>query len=176
MAKLRLPNNSNVLHLVSSCTSQLRYLAVFLFVVHATGVVLFSYRFAGMDDAIELAMPGLSMTLTRFGILVVLASVLVGFLAGLAVRSSGGVGARRLKQMDVAGILLVTYSIVLAVLEFTLLTKPIPAKELAGIELDLTEVEDEEMLYDISFSYLTSALVAVIAFCMQYNKSISSFS
>ena len=129
-----------------------------------------------MDITIQLALPGLSLTLTRFGILITLASIVVGFLAGLAVRSSGGFGAQLLKRFDVAGQLLVAYSIVLALLECTLLTHPLPAKELAGIELDITEVEDEQMLYDESYAYFTSALIFIIALCMQYNKSISSLS
>lgn len=157
-------------------TRLLRYLSVFLFVVHATGVVLFSYRFAGMDITIQLALPRLSLTLTRFGILITLASIVVGFLGGLAVRSSGGFGAQLLKRFDVAGQLLIAYSVVLALLECTLLTQPLPAKELAGIELDITEVEDEQMLYDESFAYFTSGLIIIIAICMQYNRSISSLS
>ena len=144
--------------------------------VHATGVVLFSYRFAGMDMTIQLALPGLSVSLTRFGIVITLASILVGFLAGLAVRSRGGYAADLLKRFDVAGQLLCIYSIALALLECTLLTQPLPAKELAGIELDITEVEDEQMLYDESYAYFTSAMIIIIALCMQYNKSISSLS
>lgn len=148
---------------------------MFLFVVHATGVVLFSYRFAGMDATISLALPGMKMSLTRFGIAVVMASVLAGFLAGLAVRSAGGFGAQTMKRLDVAGGLLVIYSLVLAVLECTLITQPLPAKDLAGIELDVNEIEDEEMLYDETLAYFTSALVIVIALCMHHCKAIKSF-
>jgi hypothetical protein len=158
------------------CGFQLRYLAVFLFVVHATGVVLFSYKFAGMDNTVNLALPGISLSLTRFGLFIVLASVVVGFLAGLAVRSAGGIGAKVLKRLDAAGMLLVIYSVMVAVIEFTLLNQPLPAKELAGLELDVDEIEDEEMLYDEYYAFLTSALLIVITLCMQYNKSISTFS
>jgi hypothetical protein len=155
---------------------QLRYLAVFLFVVHATGVVLFSYRFAGMDATINLALPGLSLSLTRFGIAVVFASVLAGLLAGLTVRSSGGIGAQTMKRLDVAGMLLVIYALVLAVLECTLITQPLPAKDLSGIELDVTEIEDDEMLYDETLTYFTSGMVIVIALCMHHCKTIKTLS
>lgn len=144
--------------------------------MHATGVVLFSYRFAGMDNTIELALPGLALTLTRFGILTVFASVVVGFLSGIAVRSSGGIGAQVLQRFDVGGQLLLIYSTVLALLECTLITQPKPARELAGVELDVTEIEDDQMLYDESTAYFTSGMVIIIALCMQHNKSISSLS
>jgi hypothetical protein len=149
---------------------------VFLFVVHATGVVLFSYRFAGMDNTVDIALPRISLSLTRFGLFIVLTSVVVGFLAGLAVRSSGGIGAQVLKRLDAAGVLLVLYSMMVVVIEFTLLNQPLPAKELAGLELDLDEMEDAEMLYDEYYAFLTSALLIVITLCMRYNKSISPFS
>lgn len=169
-------NVTDSLLCVLFCFYQLRYLAVFLFVVHATGVVLFSYRFAGMDTTIGLALPGANVSLTRFGIVVVLASVVAGFLAGLAVRSSGGYGAQTIKRLDVAGALLVIYTFMLAVLECTLISQPLPAKDLAGVELDVTEVEDDEMLYDETLVYFTSGLVIIIALCMQYCKTVKPLS
>jgi len=129
-----------------------------------------------MEETVQLALPGLSISLTRFGILITFASIGVGFLAGLAVRSTGGVGAGIVKKFDVAGQVLVVYTIVLALLECTLICMPLPATKLAGIELDIAEVEDEQMLYDEYYAYLTSGMIVIIALCMQHNKSISSLS
>lgn len=69
---------------------QLRYLAIFLFVLHAAGMVLLSYRFAGIDSKIPLALPWLELGLIRFGTIIIFASILIGFVMGLSVRSSGG--------------------------------------------------------------------------------------
>jgi hypothetical protein len=96
-------------------TRMLRYLSIFLFVVHAAGVVLFSYPFTSIEETIPLALPGVEVGLIRLGTLEVMASVLIGLVGGFAVRPPGGVGAAFLKRVDVAGILLIAYSLVLKI-------------------------------------------------------------
>lgn len=151
----------------------LRYLAIFLFVWHATGVVIFTYRFAGITHSMELPLPfAPTLALTRFGFVVVLCSVLIGLVAGLAVRSNGGWGNQWLKQWDVAGCLLTLYMVLLMILEITLLKRPVPTNELAGVELD---TEDEaDMLYDHGLAIVTSAVLIGLASFMKRVKLISA--
>jgi hypothetical protein len=152
----------------------LRYLSIFLFVLHATGVVIFTYRFAGIDSKIALALPGVEMGLARFGLVGVMASVLVGLATGLSVRPSGGFGAKTLRRIDLTGLVLIVYSVVLMVLEITLLKRPVPTKELLGMEDEADEIGDEEMLYDHSLALLTSMVLIGIALFMKRVKIISS--
>jgi len=152
----------------------LRYLAIFLFVVHATGVVIFTYRFAGIDSAIDLPLPGVKLSLARFGLVVVAASVMMGLVTGLAVRPSGGFAAKTLRRVDFAGFLFVLYSILLMILEITLLKRPVPTKELMGLEYEAEDTVEEEMLYDHSLAMLTSFVLIGITLFMQRVKILSA--
>lgn len=152
----------------------LRYLSIFLFVLHATGLVIFTYRFAGIDSTIALPLPGVEMGLARFGLVVVLASVLVGLATGLAVRPSGGFGAKTLRKIDMTGFVLIVYSLVLMVLEITLLKRPVPSNELIGMEVEADEIGDEEMLYDHALALLTSVVLIGIALFMKRVKILSA--
>jgi hypothetical protein len=142
-------------------TRLLRYLAIFLFVVHATGVLVFSYRFIGIDQTLTLPFPNADLTLLRFGMLVTSSSIVIGLVAGLAVRSTGGYMAQFLKKIDLSGALLFAYGMLLAVLEIALLKRPIPWKELVGVEPE--EEDAEEMLYSPPLAYLTSIVLTMIA-------------
>jgi hypothetical protein len=144
-------------------TRMLRYLVIFLFVVHATGMVVFTYRFAGMTD-ISISLVGLrSVTLMRFGFLVVIGSVLAGLVAGLAIRSSGGYGYQLLKRVHGVGILMTLYSLLLMVLEITLSKRPVPSNELVGVEFDADEIQDSGTLYQYVYGMGTAFVLAVIA-------------
>jgi hypothetical protein len=154
-------------------TRMLRYLSIFLFVIHAGGIVLFGYRFAAIDMTIPLALPGLSLGLIRFGMVAVVGSILIGLVAGFAVRPPGGIGAALLRRIDVAGIILLAYTMVLMVLELTLLKRPVPNQELAGKEVD-TGPQDDDYLYDHATAFLTSALLIGVTMTSQRFKIIST--
>ena len=146
-------------------TRMMRYLAIFLFVVHATGVVVFTYRFVGIDQVLSLPLPGVELSLTRFGMVVIFASILIGLVVGLAVRSTGGYMARMLKMVDAAGMVMIAYTVLLTILEIALMKRPVPTKELAGVQLE--EDEAEEMLYGQGLVFLTSALLIGISLFMK---------
>ena len=154
-------------------TRMLRYLCIFLFVVHAAGIVLFSYRFAAIDVAVPLAMPGMPrLGLIRFGMAGVFASVLIGLVAGFAVRPVGGLGATVLKKIDLAGLLAIAYAILLTTMELTLLKRPIPNQELMGKESDVGS-EDEDFVYDHGTAVVTSILMIVLSVISQRLRAIS---
>lgn len=140
----------------------LRYLAVLLFVLHSSALVIFSYRFAGIETTIALAVPGVTLNLMRFGMVSIVASVLVGLTMGLAVRSNGGFGSATLKKFDIGGILLLVYSILLTILECTLLKEAIPFQTLTGIEVLETESEMDAMVYSPLLAFTTSGVLVVI--------------
>jgi hypothetical protein len=153
-------------------TRMLRYLAILLFVLHSAGMVLFSYRFAGIDTKIALALPGLSLNLMRFGMVVIMASVLVGLIMGLAVRSNGGFGSGVVKRFDIGGMLLVIYSFLLTVLECTLLKEEVPFQTLMGIEVLEAESEADAMIYSPLMAFVTSGVLVSITILLQRFKII----
>lgn len=152
-------------------TRMLRYLSIFLFVVHATGVVLFSYRFASINLTIPLAIPGFELGLVRFGMAEVFASVSIGLVAGFAVRPSGGTGADILKKIDVPGTALVFYCVLLTILELTLLKRLEP--------FDYSEQEatpgigENAYLYDHSTALMTAVLTLGVSLLLQRTKVIT---
>lgn len=150
-------------------TRMMRYLSIFLFVIHAAGVVLFSYRFASISVVIPLPLPWtVNVGLTRFGMIEVIGSVLIGLVVGFVARPSGGFGADFLNRVDVPGFVLVAYTALLSVLELTLLRRRKPA-DLIGVEGD-TDVEDSQYLYDHATALMTTILVvAISALCKRYN-------
>jgi hypothetical protein len=142
-------------------TRMLRYLAIFLFVVHAAGVVLFSYRFASINAEINLPLLGIHLGLVRFGMVEVFASVLIGTVVGFVARPSGGIGSTFLKRVDIPGILMIGYCLMMTVLEATLLRQRRPA-DLVGKEFD-ADVEDASFMYQHSTALLTSVLAAAVS-------------
>ena len=153
-------------------TRMLRYLSIFLFVVHAAGVVLFSYRFAAFDIKIPLALLSFEVSLIRFGMLGVFGSVLIGLVTGFAVRPSGGVGAAFLKRVDVAGILLIVYSLVAMTMELTLLKRPVPMQESSASDWNVGQ--DDEYLYDHATAFVTSFLLVGVTLLSQRQKVVSA--
>lgn len=153
-------------------TRMLRYLCIFLFVVHAGSVVLFSYRFATINIMIPLAIPGLEVNLTRFGTIEVFSSVLIALVAGFAVRPPGGVGAAFLKKIDVPGIILIAYQFTAIVLEITLLKRPVPQEQTVHGSSDVG-VEDAGFLYDHATALLTSVTMVGITAFSQRLKIVS---
>ena len=143
----------------------MRYLSIFLFVAHCLAVVLFS--------KIALSISGIQVSLSRFGMIVVLSSVLIGVVMGLAVRSPGGTGSYVLKKVDVTGMLLVVYGLLLTTLECTLLKEPVPFRSLTGAEVTEWDSEDS-MLYDPWTALLTSVVVGGITFILHRYKIITS--
>jgi hypothetical protein len=103
--------------------------------------------------------------------IIVFGSILIGFVMGLSVRSSGGLGSSFLKRVDLAGILLITYVILLTTLEVTLLKQPAPFQELANIEIDETDGNSAaDAIYDHATALLTSAvLIAMTLFMQKYS-------
>jgi hypothetical protein len=151
-------------------TRMLRYLSIFLFVVHASGVVLFSYRFASIDMSIPLVIPGIQLGLVRFGMAEVTASILIGLVVGFAVRPSGGVGADILRQVDVPGIFLILYCLVLTTLELTLLRRPEP-HQFSGQETSLG-IEDNGFIYDHVTALMTALLTGAVSKLLNRTKVI----
>lgn len=139
-------------------TKMLRYLSIFLFVIYATGVVLFTYRFASIDLTLPLVVPGVELGLVRFGELEVFSSLFVGLVVGFAVRPTGGVGADILKKIDVPGLCLILYVLMLDVLELTLLTRPAPL-DYVGEESIEGRDGRSGYLYDHSTVFFTSIVV-----------------
>jgi hypothetical protein len=164
-------------------TRLLRYLMVFLFVIHATGVVIFTYRFAGMEQSlVPLPIPStrnhiaIQLPILRFAFAVIWSSSLIGLAAGLAIRSAGGYMGRVLAKVDATGVCLFLYTVMLSVLEIALLKRPIPANELTGIEVvEADEIQAEEMLYDHTTTILSSAVLAGLSFWMMRRKVISEW-
>jgi hypothetical protein len=143
-------------------TRMFRYLSIFLFVVHAAGVVLFSYRFASINAEILLPLPGIQLTLVRFGLVEVFASVMIGTVVGLVARPAGGFGTALLRRVDIAGIIFVSYCLLLSTLESTLLHQRKPDDDLVGKEFD-AEVKDVSFMYQHSTALFTSGLVVAIS-------------
>jgi hypothetical protein len=154
-------------------TRMLRYLAIFLFVLHSTGIVLFSYRFAGITSTINLSIPEVELGLIRFGMVVVMSSVLIGLVVGLSVRSPGGYGTTMMKRLDVTGLCLIVYGLLLMILECTLIKEPVPFRSLTGAEV--TEWDNENsMLYDSWTCLLTSMILCFVTVIMQRYRLITS--
>lgn len=145
-------------------TRMLRYLMIFLFVLHATAVIIFTYRFVGIEQTLSLPFPEVDLTLMRFGMLITVSSILVGLVGGFAVRSSGGFMASTLRKIDVAGLVLICYSAVLVVLEIALWKRPVPTKELSGVEVE--EEDGDDRLYEPILVYLTSGILIAISLYM----------
>lgn len=144
-------------------TRMLRYLCIFLFVVHAAGVVVFSYRFASIGTIIPLAVPHVQLGLVRFGMIEVFGSVIIGLFVGFVARPSGGFGSSLLKRIDVPGFLLIVYTVLLTVMESTLLRRRRP-NDLVGREYRSdVDVEDTGFMYDHATAWITGGLVVAIA-------------
>lgn len=152
-------------------TKMMRYLCIFLFVIHAAGVVIFGYRFASINVNIPLAITGIEVGLVRFGMAEVCGSVLIGLVVGFVGRPKGGFGASLLQRVDIPGIILVIYSLLLAVLEVTLIRQRIP-KNVPSREVD-SDVEDSDVVYDHATALITSSLIIGIAFSMRRFDLIS---
>ena len=113
------------------------------------------------------------MGLIRFGMTVVLSSLLIGLVMGLAVRTPGGYGTAIMKKMDVTGWLLIAYGLLLTILECTLIKEPVPFRSLTGAEV--TEWDEEDtMLYDSWICLFTSLVLGGVTFVMQRYKLITS--
>lgn len=152
----------------------LRYLAIFLFVIHAAGVVLFSYRFASINAEILLPLPGIQLSLIRFGMVEVIASIMIGTVVGFVARPAGGFGSSFLKRVDIPGMILIIYCLLMATLESTLLHQKKP-EELVGKEFD-AEVEDVTFLYQHSTALLTSILAVAVSMLARRINVISQVS
>jgi len=155
---------------VWTTTRALRYLSICLFVVHATGAVIFSYRYAAVHA--DISSPLGKVSLARFGMFEVFSSICIGLFAGFAVRPHGGFGASLMKRVDVPGILLVCYSILLGTLELIVLhcTKHgdlVLMDELVG------NTVHEHFRYDLSTIVATSALIIVTTALTQKYKTIT---
>jgi len=144
--------------------------------------VFFTYRFAGIADQ-SLILPvkifgfagrNLRLGLARFGWLAVMDSILIGLVVGLSVRSSGGLGHATLKRFDVSGLLLIVYSILLMILEITLIKRPVPRSELMGMEAEAETVEESEMVYDSKMALFTAIMVAALAFFLKRSVRVIS--
>ena len=153
-------------------TRMLRYLAMLLFVVHSAFMVLWSYRYAGIDVKMKLAF-GLELNLFRFGMINVAVSMLVFLVMGLAVRSSGGIGHKLMRRFDACGLCLLLYTVLQSILECTLLKYPLPFKDLMGIEV-LEHSEDSAFLYKPIVAYVSSATIAGLCLFLQRCKIISA--
>ena len=152
-------------------TRMLRYLSIFLFVVHATGVVVFTYRFAGIEETVGLPIGAIQLSLVRFALAVVSSSILIGLVAGISVRSAGGYGNAWVRRFDLGGVVFILYQLILMALEISLLKRPVPASELVGVMSD--EAEADDMLYDPFWAFITSSLCVGVSIFMHRIKIIS---
>ena len=152
-------------------TKMMRYLVIFLFVIHATGVVIFGYRFASISVKVPLAIPGIEVGLVRLGMAEVCGSVLIGLVVGFVARPGGGFGASLLKHVDAPGVILVIYSLLLAVLEVTLIRQRIP--EIGSSREVDSDVEDSDVAYDHATALITSCLIMGIAVFLRRFKLVS---
>lgn len=145
-------------------TRMLRYLAIFLFVWHATAVVIFTYRFVGIDRIILLStIPSpYELSLVHFALVLTATSILMGIVTGLAVRSYGGLGSAFVRKVDLTGQLFVLYTVMLTILEITLLKTTMSMKDLAGVDNEDFDV-DHTMLYNPTLVYITSIVAIVVS-------------
>jgi len=153
-------------------TRMLRYLAMLLFVFHSTAMVLWSYRYAGIDTKMEMVF-GFEVNLFQFGMLIVGISLLVFLVTGLAVRSNGGIGHGLLRQFDICGLFLFVYTFLESSMECILLKYPIPFQDLAGVEVH-NHPEDNDYIYQPVVAYATSVSLCGLCFFLQYYKIIST--
>ena len=152
----------------------LRYLIIFLFVLHSAGVVIFTYRFAGIQQTISIL--GLSLSFMRFGYLVTVSSVIIFFVAGLAVRSNGGYGYKLSRRLDLTGIVLSFYVILLTVLEISMLKQDVYIKGLTGAEGDVEEIDRLDGIYRYDWALFTSGILLFLTYFMSRMKIISPVS
>jgi hypothetical protein len=152
-------------------TKMMRYLCIFLFVIHAAGVVGFGYRFASINVTVPLAIKGIEIGLVRLGMVEVCGSVLIGLVVGFVTRPAGGFGSSLLKRFDIPGVTLVIYSLLLAILEVTLLRQRTP-ENIPSREVD-SDVEDADVVYDHATALITSCLIIGIAVSMRRFKLMS---
>lgn len=159
-------------------TRLLRYLAVFLFVVYATGAVVFSYRFAGMDQmTMKLPIPGnWQISILRFAFAGIWCSSLLGLAAGFAIRSDGGILGKVVKKWDFAGIMLVLYALGMSLLEISLLKRPLPINELAGVDVEADDLEGNDALYDHLSAILSSLVMIALAYISKRYRLVSEYS
>eukprot|EP00547_Thalassionema_nitzschioides_P016769 CAMPEP_0194235990 /NCGR_PEP_ID=MMETSP0158-20130606/3343_1 /TAXON_ID=33649 /ORGANISM="Thalassionema nitzschioides, Strain L26-B" /LENGTH=1209 /DNA_ID=CAMNT_0038969619 /DNA_START=43 /DNA_END=3669 /DNA_ORIENTATION=+ len=152
-------------------TRMLRYLAMLLFVFHSTAMVLWSYRYAGIETKIDMVF-GLQVTLFQFGMLIVGISLLVFLVMGLAVRSSGGIGHGILRRFDICGLCFLFYVAFESVMECILLKYPLPFHDLMGIEVH-EHPEDHDFLYQPFVAYVTSLALCGLSIFLQHFKIVS---
>ena len=155
-------------------TRMLRYLSIVLFVIHSIGVVVFTYRYVGIDQTFSLPLPKFEVSLVRFGMMLTTLTVAIGFITGLAVRSSGGYMASLFKKLDVVGVLSILYTILLMILEITLLKRPVPLKELAVS--DFTAEDADGTLYDVPMVLLTSLVLMLTVLFMKRIRMLHEWS
>ena len=155
-------------------TRMLRYLSIVLFVIHSIGVVMFTYRYVGIDQTLSLPLPKIEVSLVRFGMLLTVLSVLIGLISGLAIRSSGGYMASLLKKLDVVGVLSILYTLLLMTVEITLLKRPVPLNELKGF--DFTDEYVDGTLYDVPKVLFTSAVMIAIVLFMKRIRMLHEWS
>jgi hypothetical protein len=77
-------------------------------------------------------------------------------------RPAGGFGTALLRRVDIAGIIFVSYCLLLSTLESTLLHQRKPDDDLVGKEFD-AEVKDVSFMYQHSTALFTSGLVVAIS-------------
>lgn len=153
-------------------TRMLRYLSIVLFVIHSTSVVVFTYRFVGIEQRLVLPW-GHEAPLLRFGTTLAILSILIGTVMGLIVRPSGGFMSKTLLKFDVIGILLIFYSCCLTVFEVTLYRQPIPRREMTGFMSE--ETEDPQTLYGPRLALFTSFMLIFLIVVEQRGKSTMSW-
>jgi hypothetical protein len=91
---------------------------------------------------------------------------------GLSVRPAGGFMGQTLRQFDVLGLLLITYSILLTVLEVTLYRQRVPTRDLIGFMLEEDAVVSDGMLYSHYMAFFTSLLTLFLIVVEQRRNSL----
>ena len=146
-------------------TRMLRYLSIVMFVIHSASVVIFTYKYLGIDQRLVLPW-GYEVPLVRFGMALAVLSIIIGTVMGLVVRPSGGFMAKTLLKFDMIGLLLFAYSSLLTIFEVTLYRQPLPRREMTGFMSEEDELPDGT-LYGPHLALFTSFMLVFLVVLQQ---------
>jgi len=148
-------------------TKQLRYAILTCFVIFTFGTVVIIYRLTFLTEYVTL-LPGSSngVVLKKFADLGLYCGMYLTLIIGLIYRAPGGYASKVMKQYDVIGICLATYSLLLVIMEYALLNKPMPLYSRDSYEIGRVSV------YTPSLVYLTGLLMLCITWHVKRQKLV----
>jgi len=127
-------------------TKQLRYAILTCFVIFTFGTVVIIYRLTFLTEYVTL-LPGSSngIVLKKFADIGLYCGMYLVVIIGLIYRAPGGYASKLLKQYDV--ISLATYSLLLVIMEYALLNKPMPLYSRDSYEIGRVSVYTSNLVY-----------------------------